>query len=189
MNLPRLLVLTDRRQLPPGRTLTETIAACASAGLTHVVFRELDLPDDERETLAVDLLRIPGLVLISARTAVPGAMGMHLAAAQSPIEGFHGRSCHSEDEVRRAGSAAYVMVSPAAPTDSKPGYGPPLGAMGVRRLAAAAAMPAFALGGITPDNAALLTAAGAYGVAVMGSVMRADDPADVVHRLLVEVGV
>ena len=40
--LPRLLVLTDRSQLPLGRSLVATMAACAEAGLTHVVLRELD---------------------------------------------------------------------------------------------------------------------------------------------------
>jgi thiamine monophosphate synthase len=45
----------------------------------------------------------------------------------------------------------------------------------------------FALGGITAANAAQARAAGAYGVAVMGAVMRADDPGAVVAALLGEV--
>ena len=42
----------------------------------------------------------------------------------------------------------------------------------------------FALGGVDPTRAARCVAAGAHGVAVMGAVMRADDPATVVAGLL-----
>ncbi|MDQ4008521.1 MAG: thiamine phosphate synthase [Actinomycetota bacterium] len=49
----------------------------------------------------------------------------------------------------------------------------------------AGALPAvYALGGVTPGNAAQWLDAGAEGVAVMGAVMRADDPAAVVADLL-----
>ncbi|GAA0970329.1 Thiamine-phosphate synthase [Nocardioides aquaticus] len=53
------------------------------------------------------------------------------------------------------------------------------------RLApAAAGVPVYALGGIDATNAADFRTAGADGVAVMGAVMRADDPAAVVEQLL-----
>lgn len=53
------------------------------------------------------------------------------------------------------------------------------------RLApATAGVPVYALGGIDTTNAADFQAAGAHGVAVMGAVMRADDPAAVVEQLL-----
>jgi thiamine-phosphate pyrophosphorylase len=45
----------------------------------------------------------------------------------------------------------------------------------------------FALGGVEACAVADLRAAGAHGVAVMGAVMRAADPADVVSRLLAEL--
>lgn len=45
----------------------------------------------------------------------------------------------------------------------------------------------LALGGITVANAAAARNAGAHGVAVMGAVMRAPDPAAVVAALLQEV--
>lgn len=195
MILPRLLVLTDRTQLPAGRSLPETVAACVRAGATHVVLREPDLPHEERAALAAQLLRIPGLVLIAARERLHGSGGVHLSATQSAVEAreasFHGCSCHNEGEIRHAlaGGASYVTVSPAVPTDSKPGYGPPLGLSGIRRLSAAAgALPTFALGGITADTAASFLEAGAYGVAVMGSLMRSDDPDAMTEKLIAEVG-
>lgn len=93
--------------------------------------------------------------------------------------------CHGPDEVRAARGSRFVTISPVAPTESKPGYGPPLGVHGVRvAVAAAAGMPVFALGGVTEANARDFIDAGAHGVAVMGAVLRAEDPHDVVRRLL-----
>jgi len=191
VTLPRLVVLTDRRQLPPGRTLLETVAHCSTAGLDTVVLREMDLPEDRREELAAALA--DHVRVISARSLLPAAVGVHLSSHQ-PAQardgaGFHGRSCHDEDEVARAvaDGATYLTISPVAASSSKPGYGPALGLPGVRRaVAAAGGVPVLALGGVHPGNAADLVAAGAHGVAVMGAVMRAPDPAAVVTRLLQE---
>ena len=53
MSLPRLLVLTDRRQSEAaGRTLPETVAAAVNAGARAIVLREKDLPPPERRELA-----------------------------------------------------------------------------------------------------------------------------------------
>jgi len=93
--------------------------------------------------------------------------------------------CHSIDEVGAARGAPYVTISPVAPTPSKPGYGPPLGVDGVRAaVAAAGGTPVYALGGVTAANARSFCSAGAYGVAVMGAVLRAGDPDAVVRELL-----
>ena len=79
----------------------------------------------------------------------------------------------------------YVTVSPVHPTGSKPGYGPPLGLTGLARLARQpGAPPAYALAGVDAGNAAACLRAGAYGVAVMGEVMRAAEPARTVAALL-----
>jgi thiamine monophosphate synthase len=93
--------------------------------------------------------------------------------------------CHSVGEVQAAVGRAFVTISPVAPTRTKPGYGPPLGVEGVRAAVhAAGAMPVFALGGVTPANAPDFLAVGAYGVAVMGPVLRSADPARVVADYL-----
>ena len=189
MSLPRLLVLTDRSQLPEGRSLLTSLSTAAAAGLELVVLRELDRPADERAFLAGRLSRV--VTVVGARTVLPGSVGVHGAAAQGQVEGWHGRSCHDPEEVARAVArgAAYVTISPVAASASKPGYGPALGAAGLREaVAAAAGVPVFALGGVTVANARDWRAAGAHGVAVMGAVMRADDPGAVVRGLLEAVG-
>lgn len=186
--LPRLLLLTDRTQLPAGRGLVETVARCAGAGLQAVVLRELDLAVPLRAVLVDRLAR--HVRVIGAHRVLPGAAGVHLASAQPLTEAagapLHGRSCHDSDGVRRAAAdgAAYVTISPVAPSASKPGYGPALGVEGVTSAVAAAGGTAvYALGGVGADNAAALRAAGAHGVTVMGAVMRAEDPAAVVTAL------
>jgi thiamine-phosphate pyrophosphorylase len=192
VRVPRLLLLTDRGQLLPARGLVETVASCAAAGATTAVLRELDLEGPARAALADELGA--HVQVISARTFLPGVAGLHLAAHQAaPAPGSlpHGRSCHDEDEVARAAEegAAYVTISPVASTLSKPGYGPALGAGGVRRAVdAAGGLPVLALGGVSAEAVARLRSAGAHGVAVMGAVMRAHDPPAVVSALMAELG-
>ncbi|MEQ7125698.1 thiamine phosphate synthase [Actinopolymorpha sp. B11F2] len=191
--LPRILLLTDRTQLPPGADLVDTVGRCAEAGLKALILRELDLAEAARVALAHEInrrIRDHDVMVISARRWLPGADGVHLSSAQSPRDvapaRFYGRSCHASDEVRRAAidGAAYLTVSPVAATESKPGYGPPLGADGVRRLTdVALGIPVFALGGVTPDNVRAMRRAGAHGVAVMGGVMRSHNPVETFRRL------
>lgn len=200
----RLMVLTDRSQLSLGRGLVRTIAECVSVGLTHVVVRELDESESARAALVAALVDV-GATVISARTLLPGAAGVHLASNIStdhraetygdPRLASHtspmppdwsaqmsfGRSCHSVAEVGAAAAegAAYAFLSPYAAGGSKPGRTPlPAEAF------AGHPIPVFALGGVAPANAAAARAAGAHGVAVTGAVMAAPDPARVVRALL-----
>lgn len=185
----RLAVLTERRLLPPGRDLVAVLGECAAAGVPAVFVREHDLPPAERRELLAAVASLDGSpAVISSRIPSPLAAGVHLAAHQPAPAGSsypHGRSCHGASDVRRAAAegASWATLSPYAPTASKPGYGPPVGPS----ECAGHAIPVLALGGITPANAAAARAAGAYGVAVMGVVMRAPDPAAVVAALLQEV--
>jgi len=202
--LPRLLILTDRSQLSLGRSLVRTVAECAEAGATHVVLRELDLPTDRRAALA-EALAATGVRVIAAHHPLPAAAGLHLPAAaacnavstslprccntageqRTPRYMPRGRSCHTPGEVRAAAEEGfdYVTLGPYAATPSKPGYQPSLDAADYAGLP----LPAYALGGITPANAAGARAAGCHGVAVMGAVMRSEEPGAVVRALLEEV--
>lgn len=181
--VPRLLLLTDRARLRPGRSLTRTVRECAEAGLEAVVVREHDLDLRLRRALVARLAGIEGLTVISSRIEDPAAAGVQLAAHQPPVEGWHGRSCHDAEDVRRAAAegAAYAALSPYAATASKPGYGPPLDPTAFTHDTG---IPVLALGGIDPGNARQAVAAGADGVAVMGAVMHADEPAREVAALL-----
>jgi thiamine-phosphate diphosphorylase len=204
-SLPRLLVLTDRRLLPAGRDLTCTLAAAVRGGARAVVLRERDLPTPVRARLAdhVQTLLSPvGGVLLFASAAPPETtsrlVGLHLRGTDptpATRPAVLGRSTHSAAEVLHAAAEGcdYVTLSPVAPTRSKPGYGPSLGAAGFGKVLAQAGrvhgqLPAvFALGGVDEHNAASFLQAGARGVAVMGSVMSSSDPEQTVAALLAKV--
>ena len=188
MILPRLLVLTDRT-LCSG-SLVDTVAVAVDHGARVVVLREKDLPEAERADLALSLRRVldpvDGLLIVAA----PGGTAVHLAAADpfpSPRPSLVGRSCHGASELAAADDEGcdYVTLSPVYLTPSKPGYGPALGPAGLASLTASTRSPVFALGGVTPDRVAPCLAAGAYGVAVMGAIMR-DPPLAAAYLSTVE---
>lgn len=192
--LPRVLVLTDRRQavIPLG----DLVAAAVDAGVRAVVLREKDLPGDERRSLVAQLAPIvheAGGVLLSAGTHVPGADGVHQPshgaspAPASAVGPITGRSCHDANDLRTAEGHGvdYVTVSPVYATASKPGYGPALGIDGLASLVAATSVPVYALGGLDrPQAVGACRSAGAHGVAVMGAIMRARRPGALVAELL-----
>ena len=186
MTLPRLLVLTDRTQIGD-RDLVDVVRAVVAGGPCGVVLREKDLPDAARAELVArlrDVVTSAGSVLLVASGAGLGD-GVHLSADDpfpSPPSPVVGRSCHHRDEVRRAADegCTYATLSPIFASASKPGYGPPLGVDALRDQP----LPVFALGGVTAARAARCVDAGASGVAVMGEVMRAADPAAEVAALL-----
>jgi thiamine-phosphate pyrophosphorylase len=185
-----VIVFTDRRQAR--RPLPDVVAAAVDGGARTVVLREKDLPDGERAALAARLrpllARAGGRLLLAGGQAGPD--GQHLAAADpwpAAPHGLIGRSCHDAGELAAAETegCAYATISPVFASTSKPGYGPPLGLSRLRELCAGAGLPVYALGGVeSADRAARCRHAGAAGVAVMGAVMRARDPAAVVAELV-----
>ena len=58
-----------------------------------------------------------------------------------------------------------ATIAPIFPVVSKPGCGPPQGLAKLREAVQASAIPVYALGGITLENAPQCRAAGAAGIA------------------------
>jgi thiamine-phosphate pyrophosphorylase len=194
-DLPRILVITDRNQV---RTTVENVvrAVCKEAGCTWILLRDRDLAPLERRRMAQRLREVTkecgAKLSISSDpqlAADVGADGVHLQRV-SDMDGVRallpggwiGISAHSIQEVRLAKEygADYVTLSPIFPTESKPGYGPPLGLEKIRE-AAGIGIPILALGGITPRSGFSCVEAGAHGFAVMGTVMRAPSPGKVIR--------
>ncbi|WP_238425606.1 thiamine phosphate synthase, partial [Micromonospora parastrephiae] len=92
-----------------------------------------------------------------------------------------------QDRSGRDGSepgASYLGVGPCHATSTKPGLPDPIGPAGVRAVADAVDVPVVAIGGVTAARVPALRAAGAYGVAVVGAVSAAADPARATAELL-----
>jgi thiamine-phosphate diphosphorylase len=178
----RVLVLTDRA-LTGGRPLADVVRAAVDGGADGVVLREKDLPRDARASLADELRPLVPTLIVASDSTID-ADGVHLSGSDllpEPRPRLVGRSCHGTDDLAAAAREGcdYATLSPIFPSASKPGYGP---ALGVAALAAAP-VPVYALGGVDPTNVRACLAGGAVGIAVMGLVMRAHDPAAAVEEL------
>jgi thiamine-phosphate pyrophosphorylase len=196
---PPLLLVSDRRQAR--HPLPQIVAAALAAGCLWVSLREKDLPPDEQILLARSLLPLAhanGAKLMlhgEAQLAKDaGADGVHLpsgsdlAAARALIgrDKLLGVSIHTVTEAEAIDPVQvdYVLAGPAFETASKPGYGPEIGRKGLAEIARTARVPVLAIGGINAARVGEVVAAGATGVAVMGGVMRANDPAREVAALI-----
>ncbi|MEO3773560.1 thiamine phosphate synthase [Micromonospora sp. B9E7] len=183
-----VVVLTDRLVARGG--LERVIAAAVAGGVRWVVLREKDLSRAERAAIAADLRAILADVDGTLVVAGPDSLGgdaVHLPAAgpyPPPPHTLVGRSCHDQSELDRLTTEHYATISPVWPTRTKPGYGPPLGPDGLRKLVEATPVPLLALGGVeTPDQVTACVEAGAAGVAVLGALMRAADPTETAASL------
>src|SRR6202023_3878536 len=115
-----------------------------------------------------------------------GADGVPLPAGSDPIASramlgpakLIGVSLHTvtEAEAIDPNVVDYAIAGPTFETASKPGYGPEIGRKGLAEITRAAPVPVLAIGGLNATRAAEVLAAGPVGIAVMGGVMRADDP-------------
>jgi len=196
---PPLLLVTDRHQAR--RPLADIVSAAVEAGCRWISLREKDLPDDEQVPLARSLAAAAHRH--GARFTVHGeaelaklaaADGVHLSSGRDPgaarglvgPERLVGVSIHTVTEAEAIDPSAvdYALAGPAFETISKPGYGPEIGRLGLGDIVRAAPVPILAIGGINTVRVGEVIAAGCAGVAVMGGVMRAADPAQEVKALL-----
>jgi thiamine-phosphate pyrophosphorylase len=177
--------ITDRRSLPAGTSLVESIARNLDAGIEWVQIREKDLSALELFALTARVLALPNpfhsKILVNTRIDVAlaaGADGAHLPAGSpsprdwrgyTPAGFLIGVSCHTLDEVRAAEDegADYAVFGPVFLPRSKAIGMEPLGVEALAQAAHAVRMPVLALGGITDANAEDCFRAGAAGVAAI----------------------
>lgn len=182
---PVLMLVTERAAAGDRDELVRRVAEAVEGGVNVVQLREKDL-DHESLVLLGRLLHdaIDGrsvLVVNSAADAAveAGAEGVHLpeaAAFVRPPGLLVGRSVHSVEGARRAEAegADYVVAGPVFPTATHPGS-PGAGVRLIEEVSRAVSLPVIAIGGITPERVPEVMGAGAAGVAVISSVLRADD--------------
>jgi len=193
------MVITDAVLLK-GRDIVAECRRAVAGGATAVQVRDPDAtPRALIELTRTLVAALPVPVLVNDRVDVAlaaEAAGAHLGQDDVPLgamrpwvpAGFTlGLSVGSDAEADRArhAPADYWSIGPCFPTLSKPDAGLPLGPEGFARLrgVAPAGVPVIGIGGITPANAALVSQAGAVGVAVIAAVWGPSDPASAARAL------
>ena len=186
------MVVTDA-DLLKGRDPVDACRLAVRGGATAVQVRWKAAPAQDVVALARALVAaLPVPVLVNDRTDVAlaaGGAGTHLGQEDVPLVALRphvppgfllGISVGSAAEAARVRDwrADYWSVGPCFATARKADAGPALGPAGFAALARLAppGVPVIGIGGITSANAALITGAGAAGVAVIGAVWEASDP-------------
>lgn len=198
-----LIAITDRVGADPADLIARAQAA-EQGGATMI---QLRLKGVDARTLArvgralVAAVAVP--VIVNDRVDVAlacGAAGAHVGADDLPVAALRavvppgfllGASAGSDAELAASVGADYVGIGAVHATGSKADAGPPIGEGEFARLAAAATrlgIPVVAVGGVTAERAAALRAAGADGVAVIGAVFGAADPASGARALRAAFG-
>lgn len=181
--------------------LLHRAAAAARGGATML---QLRLKDADARSLVevaralVDAMPIP--VVVNDRVDVAlasGAAGVHLGVDDLPVsaarsiapDGFIiGVSVGNDDEVAGATGADYAGIGPVFGTVSKPDAGGAIGVAEFARLSARTGLPSVGIGGVTPENAGDVIAAGAAGVAVISALLAATDPERAARSLRSAIG-
>lgn len=195
------MVITDRRLAAP-RAVRHVVVAALEAGARAIQLRDKEASARELYQQASELLPVVhghgGLLLINDRLDVAlaaGADGVHLGPDDLPVqvarriappEFILGASTDDPAKARAlaAEGASYIGCGAVFGTTSKDVGGERIGPDGLRAVARAVSIPVVGIGGITAANAAELAGTGAAGVAVIGAVMAAPDPAQAVRELL-----
>jgi thiamine-phosphate pyrophosphorylase len=182
------------------------VAAALAAGARLVQVRpEVHYTDRAAYDLAAAVAELcdeyGAVCLVNDRVHIAqavGADGVHLGAEDLPLDAARrllptaiiGGTCRDPESARaaRRAGATYLGVGPVWGTTTKTGLPQPIGLDGLAAVCEAVDLPVIAIGGITADRAALCREAGAHGVAVVGAIAAASDPAAATAELLAAVG-
>jgi thiamine-phosphate pyrophosphorylase len=193
-------VVTD--ETVQGRFSHEQLAAAALAGGAHCVqLREKRQRTtrgliDRAAAIAVLCKRRGASLVVDDRVDVAlavGAAGVHLGSEDLPhdvarrlggTELLLGGTANNMAQARALATAPidYLGVGPVFGTTSKANPAPPLGLAGLRAIVEVSPVPVVAIGGITPERVADLVQAGAFGIAVLSGICRADEPREATAR-------
>ena len=177
----------------PSEQLFTTVEAALKGGLTLVQYRDKTADDTVRLPIAQKLCQLchqhGALFILNDRIDLALAVdadGVHLGQQDMPVaiarqllgpQRLIGRSTTNPEEMQRAVTEGvdYIGVGPVYETPTKEGK-PAAGLEYVRYAAKNCSLPWFAIGGIDPANIKDVIDAGAARVAVVRSLMQADQP-------------
>lgn len=173
-----------------------------AGGATSIQVRLKDATPREIVAIAAEMVRVLGVpVMVNDRADLAlaaGAAGVHVGPGDLPVKSIRrfappefivGASFGEDAEFDNARFADYVGVGPIAATSSKADAGTPIGVEEFKRLASRLALPAVGVGGITPELARQLFAAGAAGVAVTSGIFSVSDPKSAASSFLSASGI
>ncbi|MFO7568562.1 MAG: thiamine phosphate synthase [Smithellaceae bacterium] len=193
-------LVTDRG-LCRNRPLQDIISQAVRGGAVCVQLREKNLStrDFVQEALAVKKLLLPFAVplIINDRIDVAlasGADGVHIGQLDMPYpaarrllgaQAIIGLSVETWADVEAAENldVAYIGVSPVFATPTKTDTKEAWGLDGLRKIKSFSRHPVVAIGGIHPENAKEVAAAGADALAVVSAICAADDPCEATRKL------
>ena len=197
-----LYLITDRLNLPAGKNLLDQIEAALRGGVKAVQLREKDLLFHDLLPIARQLRsltrRYDARLLINSNLDIAlsvDADGVHLPADNPPIElarsilgdkALIGVSTHTVDEALSAATAGadFITFGPVYPTPSKASYGEPVGPTKLQEACETAPVPAFALGGVTPEKINELKTSGCARYACIGAILNSADPEATTRKFL-----
>ncbi|WP_101295691.1 thiamine phosphate synthase [Halegenticoccus soli] len=203
MNVDWRTYLITQADLSAGRTTPEIVGAAIEGGVGVVQLREKHATVRERLRVGREVRSLTAdagvLFVVNDRVDLALAIdadGVHLGDDDLPIDAARtllgddavvGRSVSTVAGAERAEAAGadYLGVGAVFRTESKD-VTPEQAERGVetvRRVADAVDLPLVGVGGITPENAREVAAAGADGVAVITAIAAADDPAEATRAL------
>lgn len=196
--LPRLHVITD--EVLQDRFDHVTLGRLALEGGAGAIQYREKRPVDDRERLRVAeaLARLcadhDALLVVDDRVDVAAAVGaaVHVGPRDLPPSVARrlglttvGATANTLQMALAEGvsGATYLGCGPVYGTTSKGADPPPtLGLDGLRAICAAVDLPVLAIGSLTPGRVRPVLDAGAHGIAVLGGVVLADDPAAATAR-------
>ncbi len=201
----RLIVVTDAGMVgarADGLGLVEVVEAAVGAGARSVQLRMKGASAREAADAARSLLPVVrghgALLFVNDRAdvaAAVGADGVHLGPDDVPVAAIrrafgpdlligYSTDDPASAQAAEAAGADYLGCGAVFGTTSKDVGGEAIGLARLREVVAAVEIPVVGIGGVTVERAASVRATGAAGVAAIGAVMAAADPAEAVRGLL-----
>jgi len=192
-------LITDRNHCK--QPFIDTISLALKGGIKTVQLREKGLATHELYSIAYELRKITSEfkanLIINDRVDIALAVeadGVHLGWESLPfgvvrkLLGFEkliGVSTHNRQEALQAQEygADYITFGPIFDTPSKAGLLKPTGVEEIQKLKNEIDLPIVALGGINEKNVESVLNGGADGIAVISSIMQADNPEDAARCL------
>ena len=192
-------LITDRNHCK--QPFIDTIRSALKEGVKTVQLREKGLSTHELYSLAYELRKITSEFkanfIVNDRVDIALAVeadGVHLGWQSLPFpvvrrlvgsERLIGVSTHNRQEALQAQEygADYITFGPIFDTPSKAGLLKPVGVEEIQKLKNEIDLPIVGVCGINGKNVESVLKGGADGIAVISSIMQADDPEDAARCL------